>query len=245
LPTSDHFRIAAIYREASGTALVGGDWYDALELDGGRIALVVGDIAGHGLAAASLTAKLRNALRAHLFAGDGPLESLLRLSRLVVTQEPDAMATIICVEIQPDTGEMVWASAGHPTPIVVSADGTSAHLRGRPIPPIGCSPRFVTEGTTHALTLQPDSRVLLFTDGLFERRTTSLDVGMAHLMITAEQTRLEEHPSAVCDAILRAMLAETHEDDVCLLVADWYGSGNSIGSRRVGRSDLIGRQSPA
>jgi serine phosphatase RsbU (regulator of sigma subunit)/PAS domain-containing protein len=224
LPTSDHLRIAAIYREASGTALVGGDWYDALELDGGRIALVVGDIAGHGLAAASLTAKLRNALRAHLFAGDGPLESLQRLSRLVATQEPDAIATIICVEIQPETGELIWASAGHPAPIVVSADGTSAHLRGHPMPPIGCSgPGFLIEGTTHAMTLKPDSRLLLFTDGLFERRMTPLDVGLAHLMITAEQTRHETDPSAACDAILRVMLTESHEDDVCLLVADWVG----------------------
>jgi serine phosphatase RsbU (regulator of sigma subunit) len=224
LPSSDRLQLAATYREASGMAQVGGDWYDALELDGGRVALVVGDIAGHGLAAAALTAQLRNALRAHLFAGVGPLEALSQLSRLVATQEPDALATIICMEIDPSSGETEWASAGHPAPILVSADGTSAHLPGRPIPPIGCSgPLVDAEGATHRLTLQPGDRVLLFTDGLFEQRTTALDVGLAHLMIVAEQTLGQRDPSAACDEIVRGMLPESHEDDVCLLVADWPG----------------------
>jgi PAS domain S-box-containing protein len=221
LPTSDRLQIAASYREASGAAQVGGDWYDAIELEGGRIALVVGDVAGHGLPAASLTAQMRNALRAHLFAGAGPLESLLQLSRLVATQEPDALATIICLEIEPESGVCLWASAGHPSPIVVNPDGTSAHLQGRPAPPIGCSgPFFAETGAEYRTILHPGGRLLLFTDGLFERRNVTLDVGLAHLMITAEQTLHESDPSQACAEILRAMLGDTHEDDACLLIAD-------------------------
>jgi hypothetical protein len=137
LPSTPRLRLAAGYREASGVSAIGGDWYDAIELEAGRLALVVGDVAGHGLAAASLTAQMRNALRAHLFAGAGPLDSLARLSSLIATQEPDALATIICAEISLETGVMTWASAGHPAPIVVHADGPSEHLRGRPATPVG------------------------------------------------------------------------------------------------------------
>ncbi|HEY1829627.1 MAG TPA: SpoIIE family protein phosphatase [Acidimicrobiales bacterium] len=224
LPASDHLRLAATYREASGTAQVGGDWYDAIDLDGGRVALVVGDVAGHGLAAAALTAQMRNVLRAHLFSGAGPLESLAQLSRLVATQEPDALATIICLEIELESGECVWASAGHPAPILISPDGTSAHLSGRPIPPIGCSgPKFNSDGATHRVIMKPESRLLLFTDGLFEQRTSGLDVGLAHLMIMAEQTFDEPDPSEVCRSILRGMLTESQEDDACLLIAHWLG----------------------
>jgi serine phosphatase RsbU (regulator of sigma subunit) len=224
LPSSEHLRLGATYREATGAAQVGGDWYDAIELDGERVALVVGDVAGHGLAAAALTAQMRNALRAHLFAGAGPLESLVQLSRLVATQEPDALATIICLEIELESGECVWASAGHPAPILISPDGTSAHLSGRPIPPIGCSgPRFANDGTAHRMIMKPGGRLLLFTDGLFEQRKSALEVGLAHLMIMAEQTFHEPEPSAVCDAIVRGMLTQSQEDDVCLLVAHWVG----------------------
>jgi serine phosphatase RsbU (regulator of sigma subunit) len=222
LPSTDRLRLAATYREASGVSAVGGDWYDAMELEGGRIALVVGDVAGHGLPAASLTAQMRNALRAHLFSGVGPLESLSRLSSLIATQEPDVLATIVCAEVSLESGQMTWASAGHPAPIVVRAGGTSEHLRGRPAPPIGCGmPHFYNEAVEHRHTLTEGDRILLFTDGLFERRDTVLDVGLAHLMIVAEQTVRQRDPSEACAAIMGGMLAGPHEDDACLLIADF------------------------
>ncbi len=86
-------------RFASEGSQVGGDWYDAFELETGRIVLVVGDAAGHGLQAAAMMARMRNALRAHLFDAFGPSESLMRLSRLIATEHQDAFATIICVEL--------------------------------------------------------------------------------------------------------------------------------------------------
>ena len=224
LPSSVHLRLAARYQEASGSSHVGGDWYDAIELENGRVALVVGDVAGHGLVAASLTAQLRNALRAHLFAGVGPLESLTRLSRFLATQEPDALATIVCVEIDPVSGEARWASAGHPSPIVVRPNGTSAYLRGRAAPPI-CSagPHVFSSGSEHLLTLQPGARLHLFTDGLFERKNSALDVGLAHLMIMVEQTQSEADLGVACDVVLEGMLTGPLEDDACLLVAEYAG----------------------
>jgi serine phosphatase RsbU (regulator of sigma subunit) len=154
----------------------------------------------------------------------GPLESLVRLSRLIATQEPGALATIICAEIDPATGDVTWASAGHPAPILVSDDGTSAYLAGDPIPPIGCPDSAASPAAAeHRVSVSPGGRLMLFTDGLFERRHVALDIGLAHLMIFAEQTFALPDPTAACDDILQGMLAETHDDDVCLLIADFIG----------------------
>jgi PAS domain S-box-containing protein len=221
LPTSDRLHLAAGYRPASEGAQVGGDWYDAFELQSGQIALVVGDAAGHGLQAAALMTQMRNALRAHLFDSFGPSESLAKLSNFIATQEPEAFATIICVQIDPATGTGRWASAGHPAPILLSRSGTSRHLHGKPAPPIGSTdPHSPDRPMEHPLALEPGDRLVMFTDGLFERRGVDLEIGLIHLMITIEESRSTGDPEVACDAILRGMLTGAHEDDVCLLVAD-------------------------
>ncbi len=218
LPQSPRLHLAAGYRAASEGTQVGGDWYDAFELQSGHIALVVGDAAGHGLQAAALMTQIRNALRAHLFESLGPSASIAKLSSFVATQEPDAFATIICVEIDPLTGQGVWASAGHPAPIILSRNGRSRYLQGKPGPPIGCGDVRPIE---HAVALQPDDRLVMFTDGMFERRGVDLDIGLTHLMITTEQTSGHPDVNAACEFILREMLSGSHDDDVCLLIADF------------------------
>jgi PAS domain S-box-containing protein len=221
LPASDGLRVAAGYRPASEGGQVGGDWYDSFVLETGRIVLAVGDVAGHGIGAAALTVQMRNVLRAHLFSGIGPLESLSRLSHLIATQEPGALATIVCAEVDPVTGEVTWASAGHPAPIVVSSAGHSVYLPGRPVLPIGCTAPSHPEGEReHHLVLEPGARLLMFTDGLFERRQIDLDIGLAHLMILAEQSLGRPHPEDACAFILDGMLTGVIRDDACLLVAE-------------------------
>jgi serine phosphatase RsbU (regulator of sigma subunit) len=222
LPTADGLILAAGYRAASEGTQVGGDWYDAFELQSGHIALVVGDAAGHGLHAAALMTQMRNALRAHLFDSLGPSESLSKLSSFIATQEPDAFATIICVDIDPANGRGVWASAGHPAPILLHREGTSVHLPGRPAPPIGSvDPQSPSRPVEHHLQLEPGDRLLMFTDGLFERRGIDLEIGLTHLMITTEQTRGTSDTEIACEEILTEMLMSTHDDDVCLLIADF------------------------
>jgi PAS domain S-box-containing protein len=222
LPSSERISLAAGYRAASEGSQVGGDWYDAFELLAGRIALVVGDVAGHGVEAASTMAQMRNALRAHLFASLGPWESLRRLSTLIARQEPEAFATVICAELDPIAGEVTWATAGHPAPILVRADAASAALPGEPAPPIGCLEQSSAEPLEHRFLLQPGDRLLMFTDGLVERRGVDLDIGLTHLMILAEQACRGVHAEAACEAIFRDMLTGPHEDDVCLLIADYH-----------------------
>lgn len=222
LPRTESIELAAGYRAASQGSQVGGDWYDAFKLPSGRIALVVGDAAGHGLQAAAVMAQMRNALRAYLFASFSPAESLTALSKLLAAHDPDAFATVICVVVDPRSGKATWASAGHLAPILVSGDGTSEHLRGRPAPPIGwsASPSGHPQAE-HQLDLRTNDRLLMFTDGLVERREVDLEIGIAHLMIFAEQTRPNTDVTAACQMILDDMLAASHQDDVCLLIADF------------------------
>jgi PAS domain S-box-containing protein len=221
LPTSDRLALAAGYRAASEGIQVGGDWYDAFELQSGHIALVVGDAAGHGLQSAALMTQMRNALRAHLFDSFGPSESIAKLSSFIATQEPEAFATLICVEIDPTTGDGIWASAGHPAPILLNRQGVSVHLHGKPAPPIGSGdPQSLSRPVEHPIVLNAGDRLVMFTDGLFERRGVDLEIGLTHLMITAEQTRSTDVTTA-CESILREMLLGSHDDDVCLLIADF------------------------
>lgn len=221
LPRAPGLDLAAGYRPASEGTQVGGDWYDAFELSSGAVALVVGDAAGHGIQAASLMAQMRNILRAHLFELIGPAESLTRLSGLLATQEPDAFATVICMEIDPATGSVTWSSAGHPVPILLTGKGTSVQMPGRIGPPVGNAEHLSGRARPEErFTLGPDDRLVLFTDGLIERRGTDIDIGLAHLMLTVEQTRHNASTSAACDMILERMLHQGHDDDVCLLIAD-------------------------
>jgi serine phosphatase RsbU (regulator of sigma subunit) len=234
LPEVAGLGLAAGYRAASEGVEVGGDWYDAFELPSGLFTAVVGDVAGHGVGAAALMAQMRNTLRAHLFSLVGLAESLHRLSSQLERQEQGVFATAICVEIDPATSELRWASAGHPPPILLSADGTSVHLKGRPAPPIGWMhsslPRPAIE---HRLTLRPGERLLLFTDGLIERRGIDIDIGITHLMLHAEQTRGLSAADA-CETILSETLVDAHEDDACLLVIDFVPQSPSGRPVRMG-----------
>ncbi len=231
LPEIARLGLAAGYRAATEGIAIGGDWYDAFELPSGRVAAVVGDVAGHGMAAAALMAQMRNTLHAHLFSMAGLAESLHRLSSQLAREERGVFATVICVEIDPATGEVSWASAGHPAPILVGAGGTSAYLPGLPAPPIGWMHSSLPQpAIEHRLTLRPGERLLFFTDGLIERRGIDIDIGITHLMLHAEQTRGLTTADA-CETILRETLAAAHEDDACLLIAEFVPRTHADGSR--------------
>jgi PAS domain S-box-containing protein len=223
LPAVNGLSLAAGYKAATEGSQVGGDWYDAFELPNGDLAVVVGDAAGHGIQAASLMARMRNVLRAHLFEDLGPAESLSRLSGFVATQEPGAFATVICLEIDAADGLVTWSTAGHPAPILLRRDGTSNHLRGRIGLPIGTGTADYLDRypqIDEQFVMGPGDRLVLFTDGLIERRGTDIDIGLAHLMLTVEATR--DTPNAVaCEEVLQRVLPADHEDDVCLLIADY------------------------
>ena len=131
LPRIEGLEIAARYLPAGQGAAIGGDWYDALERPDGRVALVVGDVVGHGLRAAAMMGQLRNAFRAYGLAESSPAEVMARVNRLVMSGEEEVMATVLYLVLDRETGEVAFASAGHPPPLVLAADGGRVP-RGRP-----------------------------------------------------------------------------------------------------------------
>ncbi|HEX9774304.1 MAG TPA: SpoIIE family protein phosphatase [Actinomycetota bacterium] len=213
LPDVPDIEVAARYIPASGHAEVGGDWYDVFSMRDGRLGIVIGDVAGHGVAAAAAMGQVRVALRAYAMESLSPSESLRRLNGLLLEFQPGSMATLAYAHLDPDTWTVEVARAGHPAPLVASARGVDV-VRGAPAPPIGVAPSV--EYAESSFSLDPDATLLFYTDGLIERRRESLDEGIERL-----RTVLESGPEdleAMCDHVVETMLGESESsDDVALL----------------------------
>ncbi len=225
LPSVPGLRLAARYLPGGAGTEVGGDWYDALALPGGRLVLVMGDVAGRGVTAAAMMGQLRSALRAYALEDVGPGEVLARLNRFQLLMGIDSMATAVLLELDPARGTARYANAGHPPPLVIGADGEPRYLDGARAAPLGALEEVRFEEAE--LVLDRGSTVVLYTDGLVERRGQSLDEGFARLRETLRVGELE--PEALCEAILGSALgAATSDDDVTFVVAN---SPSSLGSR--------------
>jgi len=212
LPEVEGIQIAARYMP--GGADVGGDWYDAIPLDGGRVGVAMGDVVGHGIGAASLMGQLRHATRAYALEGHSPAGVLDRLDRLVRSLDGGQMATLLYLVVEPDHGSIHFASAGHVPPLVIGPDGEAKYLASAPNPPLGV---FETDGHVEiAAKLAPGSTVVLYTDGLVEERGVSIDQGLDALRLAASQDIC--HPDELCDRLVDAMLAvHPANDDIAVL----------------------------
>ena len=210
LPEIPGIALAARYLP-SAADVVGGDWYDLVPLPGGRVSIVLGDVAGHGLSAAAITAQLRHALRAHLLRARGPAAALSGLNDVVSALLPGEMATAVIAELDPASGEVVVASAGH-LPVLHARDGSAEYVREGRGPALG-----VVEGAPYAearLQLADDDRLLLFSDGLVERRGADLAVALAELrdVVTAGPP----DPQGLVDSVL-SEFEPPDTDDVTLV----------------------------
>ena len=214
LPEIEGVELAARYLPAGEGAAVGGDWYDAAELPDGRVALVVGDVVGHGLRAAAVMGQLRNAFRAYSISDASPAELIARLNRLVMSSGEGVMATVLYLALDRDTGEVSFATAGHPPPLVIAPDGPF-YLEGGRAMPVGAA-ELVTFREQRE-TLPPGSTLLLYTDGLVERRDTPIDQRFAQLAEAAGRDA-NSHLEDLCDGVLAAVLGGREPaDDVALL----------------------------
>jgi PAS domain S-box-containing protein len=178
---------AVRYQPAARPLQIGGDWYDVVDLDDGRIALVVGDCVGHGLAAATVMGQLRSACRALLLEHPRPGAALTALDQFAARLPGARCTTAFCAVLSPDTGELVYSSAGHPPPVMVLADGTTRLLDGARATPLGLS--FDRTRPEQIETLPPRSTLLLYTDGLVERRREPLDTGITRAAELLQQNR--------------------------------------------------------
>ncbi|RDH77679.1 GAF domain-containing protein [Mycolicibacterium moriokaense] len=208
IPTLDGWALSAHYEPAAG-GRVGGDWYDAFELRDGRLILLLGDVAGHGITAAGTMAQMRNALRAHLFAGAAPADALTQLNEFCVHMMTRAFATVIALRIDLAAGIVEAASAGHLTPYVTNSASAAVPAPIRLSPPIG------VRGMTYAPStfgIEPGHGLVIFSDGLVERRNATIDDGLHRL---AEILRDVGHLSA--DQISTAMATGETDDDVTIV----------------------------
>ncbi|MEU8136950.1 SpoIIE family protein phosphatase [Streptodolium elevatio] len=224
LPEQNALDVA--YRYLPAQAGVGGDWFDVIPLSGVRVALVVGDVVGHGLHAAATMGRLRTA--AHNFSAlDLPPDELLgRLDELVtrIDQEQsdgDASqitgATCLYAVYDPVAGSVTLARAGHPGPAVVSPDGRVDFPEVPVSPPLGLAGSLPFE--TAELQLPEGSRLVLFTDGLVEQRGRDLDDGLRRLADALAAGGGGAGPEETCAAVLDELLSERQSDDIALLVA--------------------------
>lgn len=216
LPADDRFTVTHEYRPGVQALEVGGDWYDAFLTDDDVLAIVVGDVVGRGLHAATAMGQLRSAVRAVAGPGVGPAALLARLDRFVEQAGVGFMATLAYAEVELDTGRVRYACAGHLPPLRLGATGAHELLWDGRSMPLGLgSGRVEAE-----VTLDPRDRLVLYTDGLVERRNRSLRAGLDAL---AEATAALLEPPGSVGSLVDELLthADVERDDVCVLVMSW------------------------
>jgi anti-sigma regulatory factor (Ser/Thr protein kinase)/GAF domain-containing protein len=214
LPTVSGVTLAARYLPGTVGVDVGGDWYDIIQLEDGSIGLVVGDVVGKGVQAAAMMGQLRNALRAFAFEYDDPHTVVSRLDKLVEGMMDSAFATLVYLVVDPHQRRAQYVVAGHPPPLIRSADGTTSFLeQGRSLP-IGVDASLEFEAGE--VQLEQGSTILLYTDGLVERRSSPLDEGLRRLAEAASAS--EDDPEELVESVLGALIGDNERpDDIAVL----------------------------
>ncbi len=217
LPQSDGLELAVRYLPAADGTAAGGDFYEAIELSGGRIGLAVGDIVGHGPEAAAAMGQLRSALRAYALEGRAPARVLQLLSRYADGIPGARGATLVYAVVDAAARELRYASAGHPPPLLVSSSGEADYLEGARGVPLDRALGHIYVDATAPL---PESATLiLYSDGAIERRGEALDAGMDRLA-RAATLGAGLDPETLCTQLLEALgTADHRRDDVALLAA--------------------------
>ncbi|SDN56161.1 PP2C family protein-serine/threonine phosphatase [Allokutzneria albata] len=219
LPQAPGIRVCARYRPATRGINVGGDWFDAFIRPDGRLVLTVGDVTGHGIDAALMMGQLQKALRAYAIEGHGPAATLRLVHQLMRTQETGLLATAVLAELDPDSGALRWAGAGHLPMALRARDGSATLLTERQAPLLGL-PLATLEVPEHSTVIEPGGGLLLYTDGLVERRHYDIDTGLRRLV-----DAFSADPGIQGEPLVRSMLADLltdsrHEDDMCLLLCE-------------------------
>jgi serine phosphatase RsbU (regulator of sigma subunit)/integral membrane sensor domain MASE1/anti-sigma regulatory factor (Ser/Thr protein kinase) len=215
IPRMPGVALAARYVPATADIQVGGDWYDVVQLRGGLIGLVIGDVAGHGLQAAATMGQLRMALRVYALQDPAPASVMRGVHQLMSQLPVPEMATLLYLLYDPATRQLRFTNAGHP-PVLVVDEGTSHFLRGALGPPIGVTPDPSYTEATHDLS--PGATLLLFTDGLVERRGQSIAEGLDRLRHATALTAASDLDD-LCDRLLASLLEQGHVADDVALVA--------------------------
>ncbi|MEP7112179.1 MAG: SpoIIE family protein phosphatase, partial [Ilumatobacteraceae bacterium] len=220
LPQLPGIRIAAVYEPADPSQPIGGDWYDVFALSANRVAVVIADVAGHGHRAAVFMVQVRNIFRAIAAEHDEPEDVLIRANNVTARlNEPDGPFVTCCYAVLDIASRTLrWAQAGHFSPLIVSANGTSTYLDERPGAPLALyeGQRYVSS----TVEVEPGDRVLMFTDGLVERRREHLDIGLARLAVLAA-LHADLPPQDFVETL--AASVTNRFDDLALVCIDFVG----------------------
>jgi sigma-B regulation protein RsbU (phosphoserine phosphatase) len=215
LPSLPGVSMAAWYTPAAEETAVGGDWYDVIQLGHRKLGLTIGDVAGHGLAAATYMGQLRSAVRAYALEIDRPDDLLGKVSRFAGV-ERSRMATIIYATLNLDTWVVDFARAGHPYPLLLRADGSSTFLTEAGGPPLGTGE--VGDYDQQRVTLGPGQTLLFYTDGLIERRGLTLTEGEDALKKVAADA--PEDPELLCRTVINRLTEDIEPaDDIAVLAS--------------------------
>ena len=215
LPSDPRFAVETHYQAAAHDLEVGGDWFDAFLITPDKLAVVVGDVVGRGIDAATTMGQLRSAIRALASAEAGPARLLERLDRFVERVESARMATVAYAEIDLSASEMVYACAGHLPPLLTEPGGSPRYLLDARSGALGsrAAKQARIEHRTH---LSPGSRLLLYTDGLIERRNRRIDAGF-EMLARAYAGKRDSPLPGLTAALADTLVGQEHADDVCLL----------------------------
>ncbi len=221
LPAVPGLDLAVRYLSASDGVHVGGDWYDIFPLDGSRVGLVIGDVAGHSITSASVMGQVRSMLRAYAIDHPHPVDVLQRTNTALARLLPEAMASTVYAVLDLTTGDLTYANAGHPPPLVITGAGQAEYLDDAPGVVLGaCADISLSAGRWR---LRPGTGLLFYTDGLIEARGRDLDEGLGALAAALRQSgaRTADQIRAAAESVLHGEPART--DDVCLLAAQLAG----------------------
>ncbi|WP_051944450.1 SpoIIE family protein phosphatase [Streptacidiphilus rugosus] len=212
---SSGLEVAARYRPAAEEYRVGGDWYDVLALPDRRVMIAVGDVAGHGIDAATGMVALRNALRGLACSGAEPGVLMRALNEVALRTSGHPTATAVCGHFDPADRILRWTSAGH-LPALLLRDGRTRLLESAPNLLLGAVP--ATDYAESQVELRAGDLLLLFTDGLIERRHSSLDLALTLLGRTVESLEPDGDLEAQADALLATAVGDTDDDASLVLV---------------------------
>lgn len=213
LPALAGVTTAAVHRTAAKTSEVGGDWFNATELGGGRQLFVIGDVAHHGTAAVGEMGRIRAVVLAYAVE-DHPTDRIAELTTLTLSKLSSTFATACIMIYDPADRRVTWTNAGHPYPVVIPVSGAPYMLEETHGPPLGVDPAVRYEHSS--LTLEPGETVMLYSDGLIERRDHDIDEDFARLLraIPLDAARPAEMVEQLVDRLHPSGL---HDDDIAIL----------------------------
>jgi anti-anti-sigma factor len=224
LPLLPDVRLSGSYHRASSVRAAGGDWYDAVPLGRGRLALVIGDAVGHGVPAAGAMSRLRGAMRSVAQRDPGPAAVVAALDAFAMQMDDVEGASVFYAVLDAGTGRLTYATAGHPAPLVVRSDGTAGFLPVTPRPPLGSVPGAPT--AVSSAEVEPGATLVLFSDGAVSASGPPPAQGLdrlaevARAVVASADGEVDRDPAGMAAAIAEQLLEPgVRPDDVAVLVA--------------------------